>query len=291
MAGLVRRVQTCHNAVMPDTELLDHTAAEPTSSLERMLRILDVIEDTNAAVPAEDLAARLGFTRSTTYRYLKILAEAGLVSSLPDLGYTLGPRIAELDWRMRTADPLIQAGRPVMAELARGEAGVVLLCRRYRDLVLCVHQERGSDLVHSFYERGRARPPVRGAASRVILAWLPPPQLARLHARHTADFAAAGLGDTLAAARTRLRAIRLAGWDATEGQVTPGVTGIAAPILDGSGGVLGSLNLTVPRIALSARERARIADRVVLCAGIIARAAHGPGATPGGGDAGQNNPK
>ena len=290
MAGLVRRVQTCHNGRMPDTSPAEQHPAEPSSSLARMLRILDLVEDTNTAVPAEDLATRLGFTRSTTYRYLKILAEAGLVSSLPDLGYTLGPRIAELDWRMRTADPLIQAGRPVMAELARGEAGVVLLCRRYRDLVLCVHQERGSDLVHSFYERGRARPPVRGAASRVILAWLPPPQLARLHARHAADFAAAGLGDTLATARARLRAIRLAGWDATEGQVTPGVTGIAAPILDGSGGVLGSLNLTVPRIALSARERARIADRVVLCAGIIARAAHGPGATPAGG-AGQNNPK
>ncbi len=283
MAGLVRRVQTWHNGAMPDTDLLDQSAAEPSSSLERMLRILDQIEDTNAAVTAEDLAARLGFTRSTTYRYLKVLTEAGLVSSLPDLGYTLGPRIAELDWRMRTADPLIRAGRPVMAELARSEAGVVLLCRRYRDLVLCVHQERGSDLVHSFYERGRARPPVRGAASRVILAWLPPPQLARLYGQHAADFAAAGLGDTLAAARTRLRAIRVAGWDATEGQVTQGVTGIAAPILDGSGGVLGSLNLTVPRTALSARERGRIASRVVLCADIIANAAHGHASIPNSG--------
>ncbi len=264
-------------------------AAEPGTSLERMLRILDVIEEADAAASAEEIAGRLGFTRSTTYRYLKALAEAGLVTSLPDMGFTLGPRIAELDWRMRTRDPLIQAGRPVMAELARSEAGVVLLCRRYRDLVLCVHQERGNDAVKSFYERGRARPPVRGAASRVILAWLPAPQIARLFDQHGEDFAAAGLGATLAEARARLREIRVAGFDATEGQVTAGVTGIAAPVLDGAGAVLGSLNLTVPRTALSARERGRIGGRVMLCAGIIgnalqgANALHGQGAIPNSG--------
>ncbi|MGY9105836.1 MAG: HTH domain-containing protein, partial [Alphaproteobacteria bacterium] len=84
---------------------------------------------------------KLGFTRSTLYRYLKTLSAAGLITSLPNVGYTFGPRIAELDYEMRNRDPLIIGAKPVMEKLVEDIPGVALLCRRYRDRVLCVHQE------------------------------------------------------------------------------------------------------------------------------------------------------
>jgi DNA-binding IclR family transcriptional regulator len=143
------------------------------SSLERMLRVLDAIEESDGQVTSEELLQGLGYTRSTLYRYLKILSAAGLITSLPDAGYTFGPRVAELDYLMRNRDPLIIASRPVMAELVRETPGIALLCRRYRNKVLCVHQERGNVAFTSTYERGRARPLTRGAASRIILAYLP----------------------------------------------------------------------------------------------------------------------
>jgi DNA-binding IclR family transcriptional regulator len=240
-----------------------------------MLRILDLVETQAHASTPDEMAAQLGFTRSTLYRYLKELTEAGLLTSLPDLGYTLGPRIAELDFRMRTTDPLILAGAPVMADLVRAEGGVALLCRRYRDRVLCVHQEQVGDAVHSSYERGYARPLLRGAASRVILANLPPVAVSRLFERLPLEFAAAGLGSSLAAARARLRAIRQAGWDSTEGQVTPGVTGIAAPLFDGQGTVLGSLSLTLGRRALAESETRRIASLITEGAAAVGAAIGG----------------
>jgi DNA-binding IclR family transcriptional regulator len=242
-----------------------------------MLRILDLVESQTHAATPDEMAAQLGFTRSTLYRYLKELTEAGLLTSLPDLGYTLGPRIAELDYRMRTTDPLIVAGAPVMAGLVRAEGGVALLCRRYRDRVLCVHQEQIGDRVHSSYERGRARPLLRGAASRVILAHLAPLSVTRMFERHPEEFAAAGLGTTLAAARGRLRAIRQAGWDTTEGQVTAGVTGIAAPLFDAQGTVLGSLSLTLGRNAMTESEISRIAGLVTQAAATVGLAITGEG--------------
>ncbi|HTH96919.1 MAG TPA: HTH domain-containing protein, partial [Stellaceae bacterium] len=108
----------------------------------KMLRILDLIEDSETPVTTEVMLEKLAFTRSTLYRYLKILTESGLIASMPEAGFTLGPRIVELDYRMRQSDPLIGASRPVMAELAQSEQGVALLCRRYKDRVLCIHQER-----------------------------------------------------------------------------------------------------------------------------------------------------
>ncbi|MFT8242891.1 IclR family transcriptional regulator [Roseomonas sp. BN140053] len=234
-----------------------------------MLRILDVLGENSAPLGFDALHGRLGFTRSTLYRYLKILTDAGLVASSPEAGFSIGPRITELDYRMRQHDPLITASRPVMAELAQATAGIALLCRRYGDRVLCVHQERGTNAFRSTYERGLARPLFRGAASRVILAHLPGPAIARLQTSQAEALAESGLPTALQPLRAALRAIRQRGWDVTEGQVTPGVTGIAAALSDSRGEVLGSLSVTLGRTGLSPDETARIAERVTFCAGIV----------------------
>lgn len=235
----------------------------------KMLRILDLIEDSPEPVTTETMLEQLGFTRSTLYRYLKILGETGLITSLPDAGFTLGPRIVELDYKMRQRDPLIAAAQPLMIELARSERGVALLCRRFKDRVLCIHQERGEVAFRSNYTRGLPRPLFRGAASRVILAHLSPAAIGRLQAEASDAFAGAGLGDGPAEVRLALRRIRAAGWDLTEAQVTPAVMGVAAPLLDRGGEVLGSLSLTLPARERSEPERQRLGERIRLCAGVV----------------------
>ncbi|MDB5651610.1 MAG: hypothetical protein JWL62_3130 [Hyphomicrobiales bacterium] len=254
------------------------------NSLERMIVILDLFEGDRLEWTMEELQAQLGYTRSTLYRYLKVLTDAGLLTSLPDVGYTLGPRIAELDYQMRERDPLITASRPVMAELVEEIAGISLLCRRYRERVLCVHQEQGTASFHSNYERGRARPLLQGAASRIILAHMPSAALRKLYDANPTAVHEAGLGDSLNAFRARLRLLRQAGWDATVSQVTRGVTGVAAPIFDRRDNVLGSLSVTIGDEHVSKERLAFVADRVVLCARIvtktIARSGHSLPATP-----------
>jgi DNA-binding IclR family transcriptional regulator len=245
------------------------------NSLAKMLSVLDVVEDAPAELAFDAIHARLGYTRSTLYRYLKVLTDAGLLTSLPNVGYTLGPRIIELDYTIRTRDPLINAARPVMSELVRAENGVALLCRRYRHRVLCVHQEQGAATFQSRYERGRARPLVFGAASQIILANLPASGIAKLYAAEPGQFQAAGLGADLAEVKQSLRKMRQAGWSASEGQITPGVTGIAAPIFDSSGAVLGSLSLTLGRAGIDEDERRRLGERIAFCAGIVTSAAAG----------------
>jgi DNA-binding IclR family transcriptional regulator len=236
---------------------------ESANSLERMLQVIDLIEANDRPVAPGDLMARLDLTRSTLYRYLKTLSETGLITSFPGAGFALGPRIAELDFRMRNRDPLIIASRPVMSELVAAIPGIALLCRRYRDTVLCVHQERGATSFVSTYERGLARPLFRGAASRIILAYLPPRVIERLHQQDKAN------GVSLAELRPELKEMRKRGWDLTESQVTRGVTGIAAPVFDSRGRILGSLSLTLGRTKIPASETERIAERVMFCARIV----------------------
>jgi DNA-binding IclR family transcriptional regulator len=240
-----------------------------TGSFEKILQVLDILEDSSAGLMFDEIHARLDAPRSTLYRYLKALTDAGLIASLPNTGYSLGPRIAELDYKMRTTDPLIVASRPVMTELAQSTQTVALLCRLYRNNVLCIHQESHPDAMRSNYERGRSRPLLRGAASRVILAYMAPRTIARLYEEQPDAFRDADLGAALAEVRAGLKKIRQRGWESVEGQVTPGATGIAAPILDSGDAVIGSLSITLSRVRMEEADVQRIAERVSFCAGII----------------------
>ena len=241
-------------------------------SLEKMIGILDLFEGADMEWTPEAMAERLDLKRSTLYRYLKVLTDAGLLTSLPGVGFMLGPRIVELDYRMRQSDPLINASRPVMAELVAEVPGIALLCRRYRSLVLCVHQEIGAGAsFRSTYERGRARPLLRGAASRIILANLPAAVLRKVHEAGPQEFVQAGLGRDFSEVRAILRAIRQRGFDVTVGDLNQGVTGVAAPILDSRGIVLGSLSVTLGETDVAPERIAFVADRVSFCARILSK--------------------
>ncbi|HUA23116.1 MAG TPA: IclR family transcriptional regulator [Steroidobacteraceae bacterium] len=69
---------------------------------QTLLRGLDVI-DVVAAGPIKlgDLAARLGLTRSTTHRLASALTDRRYLSFVPHSGYSLGPKLLELGFRVR----------------------------------------------------------------------------------------------------------------------------------------------------------------------------------------------
>ena len=235
----------------------------------RMLAILDLFDEQAVSWTVEEIHAELGYTRSTLYRYLKVLTDAGFLTSMQGLGYALGPRIIELDHKIRVSDPLLHAARPVMAQLVADVPGVALLCRRYRQKVLCVHQETSTEAFTSTYERGRARPLLEGAASVAILAWLPGYQIGKLYKAMPEAFEKAGLGGSLTEVKAGLKAHRQAGAVVSYGQVTPGVIGIAAPVFDARPDVIGSLNLTVADTPAARDRLEATVAQVTFCAGVV----------------------
>lgn len=233
------------------------------NSLERLIGILDLFGGTPGILTADDLHARLGYTRSTLYRYLKILTDAGLLASYHGVGFALGPRIIELNATIVSSDPLIRSSKLAMQTLALQHGCVALLCRRFKDKVLCVHQEEGAEGLTTYYQVGQARSLVRGAASRVILANLPAATLRKVYQADPASFADAGLGADLVSVRRRLRRIREARHDVSIGEVMPGITAVAAPVLDGAANVIGSLCLSLPQAPAGEGRLRGIAEQVI----------------------------
>lgn len=207
-------------------------------------RLLDVLKLFSAEEPiwtVERAAPALGVSLSTAYRYFRSLVKAGLLDPLGEGGtYVLGPAVLELDRTIRLSDPILQAARPTMLRLASeaGGSAVVLLCRLFQGQVMCIHQERVPGETRPVsYERGLPLPMFRGAASKVILAHLPPRQLKRILDR-TGDGAPTEGREGL---KESLRAIRRTGLCISHGELDPGTTGLGVPVFSPRGQVVGSL--------------------------------------------------
>lgn len=213
----------------------------PASSLARMLCVLDLFSREATALSADEIAAELGLARTTCYRYIRELMRAGLLVSDAGL-YGLGPRIIQLDQRIRQADPLLNAGQPVLARLVERTGAVGVLATLSNGQIIHIHQEGGQESSLA-YSRGTTVPIFRSATSKVILANLKPARLKRLWDAHreSADVCAIGAGWD--AFLSHMQAIRRQGYWVSHGELTPSVVGIAAPVLRADGAVLGSVAL------------------------------------------------
>jgi DNA-binding IclR family transcriptional regulator len=218
------------------------------STSDRLLSVLGLFSVEQPLWNVEEAAAALGLAVSTAYRYFRSLSEADLITSFTNGRYVLGPAIIKYDRQLRLLDPLISVSAPIMQRLAPilPPDCLLLLCRLYRDQVMCVHQEYAK--MPNFavsYERGRPMPLSRGAASKVILANLPARFLKGFHARH-ADEMRERIGADWPQVRARLREIRSQGVHVTQSELDPGMMGVAAPLFEPAGAVVGSVSVVLP---------------------------------------------
>jgi len=129
------------------------------SSLGRMLSVLDTFSEDASIWTVDNIAAALGYTRATAYRYVGGLCDAGLLTRVAQGAYGLGPRIIELDRQIQRCDPLLAVAERVMQGLLHPNRGqVVLLCSLFRETVLCIHQAGHDKALALSYARGRPMP-------------------------------------------------------------------------------------------------------------------------------------
>jgi len=231
-----------------------------------MLDLLDAFTPEAPVWSSDNLIRRSGCSRSTCYRYIKALQHAGLITPIAGGSYILGPRIIELDRQIRVCDPVYTAGGPPLQALATHTGHNALLCMLFSDTVMCVRESLHTDAPPGLFSRGQKRPLFFGAASKVILAHLRPHQLRNLFAKHRASIARAGLGDDWEAFRNAMRGIRKAGYCVTEGEFNPGIVGIAAPVFNRAGKILGSLGIALPAETLNENANPLLAEVVMRAA-------------------------
>ena len=95
----------------------------------------------------------------------------------------------------------------------------------------------------TLFSRGQRRSLFKGAMSKIILAHLPNHRLRSIFSRRGEDVADANLGADWAEFRNALGRIRSDGYVKSVGEFYPGIVGLAAPIFNGEGAIIGSLGI------------------------------------------------
>jgi DNA-binding IclR family transcriptional regulator len=201
------------------------------TTADRALDILAMFADEQPVLTGPMVAARLGVSRSTAYRYLQSLVSARFLEEAPGGGFRLGLRVLELARLARRTIGLSEVAAPVIDELAREVGEAVLLTRRTGDLVVCLDRaESSTRRVRISYERGTVLPINAGASATVLLAWSDPEHVRDLLAGARLErFTDATLTD-VDALIDRLARIRSDGYAVARSELDPEVMGIAAPI-------------------------------------------------------------
>lgn len=183
---------------------------EASQTLDRGLRLLELLAATDEPVSVTDLADALGLARPVVYRLLATLEDHGLAVADEAGGHRAGLGLARLTGRVvpglrATAEPHLrllaeEVGATAHLTMAEGDEGVAV-----------VVVEPSSTTVHVAYRAGSRHPLDRGAAGKAILG-----------------------------ARTG----RPKRWYLTTGELESGATGLAAPLgLDGVEACVGVVTL------------------------------------------------
>ena len=240
-----------------------------------MLAILSLFTIERSEISVEEASRILDASLRTTYRHVRSLSAAGFLTPMRGGRYVLGPACIQLDWLIRNTDPLTIASGPAITALAEAmpAPAVILICRLFKDQVMCVlHSPVGEPPFASSYQRGRPMPLVRGAASKVILAFLPKRSVRQLHKRHAERMAQSGLGATPPEVERSLSLIRDTGISVTSGELDPGLTGIAAALTGPDVLPFGSLAAVVADPTFTPDVEVRITELLKVGAGQVTQA-------------------
>ena len=231
------------------------------SVIGRVIAVLDLFGRNRLLVGVDEIAAALRLSSASAYRYASELQGAGLLVRHAG-GYRLGPKIIELEYLIRSFDPIIRAGEELMKPIAGRTGHDVLLCNVYDETIVNVLHVRGTHPTPLTYTKGLPMPLFRGAQAKVVLAYMDRRRLRRVFERSIADNNLSAdvreIGNDWSSFASTLRAIRRQGHYLARGELDQGLVGIAAPVLDAGGDILGSLVVIAEARHTSADEESAL---------------------------------
>jgi len=242
-------------------------------TVARTIAILRILATSGGETSISDIADELDLPRTTVHRLLQLLREQDMAEWNPDTRrYSAGGEFHRLSSTLVSRRPINEAARPIMREVVDGCSescmlGVLLPSRREMTIV---EQVESPHPLRFHIPLNTPLPLEWGCSGRVILANMDEKEI---DAVLDASKPAPATGKKLPGKKSfkaKLGQIKKEGFDSTFGEKfpIPEVLGMAAPIFDGAGSVVGSLSLTtgcmsvlsvMRSYALPAKPRNRIA--------------------------------
>lgn len=227
-------------------------------SATRVLDLLEYLARWGDACTHAKIAEALDIPKSSLTQLLRTLVRRGyLTYSADDKSYALGPAIAGLARQTGDSHDVVQLALPALAQITnatRESSSLNLLRGDLSEVVACEMSPQ-----RLFYQMkvGDTAPLYATSGGKALLANLSDEMLEDYLARVRLHPITPQTITDIEALRVNLREARASGIATVDEEFTPGIVGLAMPILSPSRNVLASLNVAIPiaRFDVALRER------------------------------------
>ncbi|MBI4587445.1 MAG: IclR family transcriptional regulator [Candidatus Rokubacteria bacterium] len=237
----------------------------PTNGLagvKKALLLLSQFTEQRPALTGQELSQLVRLPLSTTYRLMRALRDLELLEYDRVLHkYLLGSKLFELGSRFYKQLDVVRRGRPVMERLVRDCRETVLMTRQHGGRVICVDKIESLQTILFSIEPGTELPLYKGAASKVLLAFLSEAELQGVirgvvRARGRGGRPPAGLHD-------ELERIRKRGYAFTSGEVVADAWAVSVPVFDSFGRIAAGVSVAGPVHRLVSEQVEPLARRLM----------------------------
>lgn len=215
------------------------------AGLEKGLAIIESFDDANPRMTPSQAGERCGMTRTAARRYLLTLQHLGYVASDGKL-FWLTPRVLRLGQAYLESARLPRVVQPFLQRVTAGTQEIAYVCVMDGDDIVYVARNGPNRSMNTGFVLGSRIQAQVTAAGMLIMSMRPPEWLERWLAEHELK---AYTSYTIASKdrlRLELARIRLQGWAVSEQQLELNFRGIAVPLIDRHGDVMGALSVSMP---------------------------------------------
>lgn len=215
------------------------------AGLEKGLAIIESFDDANPRMTPSQAGERCGMTRTAARRYLLTLQHLGYVASDGKL-FWLTPRVLRLGQAYLESARLPRVVQPFLQRVTAGTQEIAYVCVMDGDDIVYVARNGPNRSMNTGFVLGSRIQAQVTAAGMLIMSMRPPDWLERWLTEHELK---AYTSYTIASKdrlRLELARIRMQGWAVSEQQLELNFRGIAVPLIDRHGDVMGALSVSMP---------------------------------------------
>lgn len=215
------------------------------AGLEKGLSIIEAFDDANPRMTASQAGERCGMTRTAARRYLLTLGYMGYVATDGKL-FWLTPRVLRLGQSYLESARLPRIVQPFLQRVTAGTQEIAYVSVLDGDDIVYIARNGTNRSMNTGFVLGSRVQAQVTAAGMLMLSLREPAWLENWLTNHELK---AYTSHTIASKdrlRIELTRIRLQGWAISEQQLELICRGVAVPLIDRRGDLVGALNVTMP---------------------------------------------
>jgi DNA-binding IclR family transcriptional regulator len=217
-------------------------------SLVKALRLLKLFSAQRNLWTAEDMAAALGYHKSSVQRLLTTLEKEGFLSKVAPRRseYRLGPDILYLGNVAEANLDLRSVARPVMVELVRRTRETCYLCVADQGRCLYIDKAECSQPIRIIHQVGQRNPMHCTGVGKALMSGMDDGAIDRLIAAQGLSAHSRNTITDRNRLRQEIEAVRRTGVALDNEELDLGVKCVAAPIKNRTGAVVAAISLSGP---------------------------------------------